>query len=198
MLDIATIHFDYVSTKGEKTSRTVDVKTFSQFGFEGNCHLRNAYKSFSFKRTENCVDTHNGETIVDIFSFLFNKLKQYKCKNSIEEVEKFSNVERDFIGILVFIGKFSGQLITKKKNIIADACCELHGDRFIGLHDIDFGNGFFDMNTDSFNKAVDILNGSDGKRFGIIIKYAEKLASVPKNPWMEKAAVDYLKSIKYT
>ena len=194
-MDIATIYFEYTSSRGERTKRTVDAKAFGRNGFEGHCHLRNKQRTFYFQYMENCIDTTTGQIVGDILKFFGEKLKQYKCKTATEEADRFFFLEHDFLLVLVYVGRLSSVLAKKKKMVIAEACCELHGDKFVSFLDFDFlSNGFNFYNTEGeFEQALDNIVKEKDKKREIIIKAAQKMAAIPKEPSKEKAMAEYLK-----
>ncbi len=133
-----TIIFDYTDANDKKFSRTVDVKTVDKSDkdntyIQGFCHLRNAMRTFTSSRMENCANVETGEIISDPGAYLYHEYKQspgYSLKR----------LESDFIDVLkvlLFLGKADDRLVQAEREFIRKVCKDLAKDKRIDDEAID-------------------------------------------------------------
>lgn len=191
---IASIKFHYSSRKEQETNRKMDVTGFDDFYLEGHCYLRNKVRTFNIEYISSCVDADTGKPIVNIQYFLREKLRDYNCKDTYDTLNKLLVLDRDFLLVLVYIGRLSYQLRPAKKTIIAEACRQLTGDMSLNEDHFAFlSNGCHFFNTSAeFESSVIVLSRNKNRYKDIIIEAATKLTKIPK-----KGAEQELEALRY-
>lgn len=192
----AALEFAYTDGEGKETKRTVDVREFDE-GFNGGmiigrCRLRNATRTFLFKRMSGCVDTETGESIENIAAFL---KARYEASPEAT-LNKLFGDHYDLLRTLLYVGRADGRMSAKERSIILDYARVITGDE--RLDDEMIKKVFKEISLPSLlaykqccGRLSKSLSQEQGQR---LITATESMAATEKNvnP-TEQEALDYLK-----
>lgn len=123
------VHLVYKDSQGLRTRRTVNVDAFGtpeDGAFSAKCLMRNAYRTFIYKRVEQAIDPETGEIINDLPSWL---LKSHNEKPSTQATKiAFENL--DLLKILLYVAKADGRMTTAEIKVITTTVGEILGFEF--------------------------------------------------------------------
>jgi hypothetical protein len=130
------ICMEYVSAKGEATTREVDITTFSEgvsdeggpdIYLEGFCHIRNARRTFLASRSTSITVLETGEIFQDVASFR-EYISHLYLSSQEGRLDKFFGEKGGALSeITLFIGRAEGRLKNRVKKVLLKKLSELSG-----------------------------------------------------------------------
>lgn len=164
----AELRFNYRSAGGEETERTVQVRQYadSPDGYiQGRCMLRNAPRTFAYKRMWGAVDVDTGEMIDDVKAYLHRLWES----DPLREYERIWEKDTAAINVLVYVCKADGRMMAPERALVCRWIADRHGLGDEKIPSLDAWVKTFDSpSSGRFSRLLDILkNWPEADRFAL-------------------------------
>lgn len=188
-----TVHLLYKDGAGQRTKRTVHVKSFdsdSEGLILGYCLLRDQNRTFRYDRIERAIDPATGEVIGDLHDWLeekYNKTPQGRAAT-------LASANIDLFKVLLYVAKADGSMRAAEVEVIANSVATITGNPEIDSAVTKAALGQLDTPTlNGFKMAFSRLLARDAVVANKAWQTAKDIVNTQKTVHaVEQAALDYL------